>query len=64
MNKYSDHDYVHSQLLDYGVDKLMMSSQNFVNLMIQYRLEGVCSVDSTRSSDLEMSSELPNATST
>jgi len=47
MNKYSDHDYVHSQLLDYGVDKLMMSNQNFVNLMIQYRLEGVCRVDST-----------------
>jgi hypothetical protein len=33
MNKYPDHDYILSQLLDYGVDKTMMSKQNFANLM-------------------------------
>jgi hypothetical protein len=33
MNKYSDHDYVDSQLLDCGVDKLMTLKQNFANLI-------------------------------
>jgi len=34
MNKYVDHDYVDSQLLDCGVNKSMMSKQNYANLMI------------------------------
>ncbi len=33
MNKYSDHGYVISQLLDCGVDELVTSEQNFVDLM-------------------------------
>jgi hypothetical protein len=33
MIKYPNHDYVDSQLLDYGVDKLMMSKQNFADMM-------------------------------
>ncbi len=33
MIKYPNHDYVDSQLLDCGVDKLMMSKQNFANMM-------------------------------
>jgi hypothetical protein len=40
MNKYLDHAYIVFQLLDYGVDKLMMSEQNFVDMMIQHRPEG------------------------
>jgi hypothetical protein len=33
MNKYLDHDYANLQLLDYGVDKSMMSEQNYTNMM-------------------------------
>jgi hypothetical protein len=32
--------------------------------MIQHRFEEICNVDNTRSSNLEISSELSNATST
>jgi hypothetical protein len=41
-----------------------MSEQNFVDLMTQHRLKEICNVDNTSSSNLEMSSELSNATST
>jgi hypothetical protein len=41
--------------LDYGVDKLMMLEQNYVDMMIQHGLEGICSVDYI------MSLELPSA---
>jgi hypothetical protein len=50
MHKYSDHGYIVSQLLDYGVDKSLMSKQNFVDLMTQHRPEGICNVDYTKSS--------------
>ncbi len=33
MNKYSNHDYADSQLLDYGVHKLVTLKQNSANLM-------------------------------
>jgi hypothetical protein len=36
----------------------------FANFMTQHRPEGIYNVDKTRSSDSEMSSKLPNATST
>jgi hypothetical protein len=34
MNKYLDHGYTISQLLDCGVDKSLMSKQDFADLMI------------------------------
>ncbi len=40
-----------------------MLKQNFAIVMIQHRLERICSVVYTRSLDLRMSSKLPNATS-
>ncbi len=64
MNKYSNHDYANPQLLDCGVDKSVMSKQNFANMIIQHKLEGTCNVNSTRSSYSKMSLELPSATST
>ncbi len=45
MNKYPNDGYTISQLLDYGVNKLVMSKQNFVNVMTQHRPKGICSVD-------------------
>jgi len=33
MNKYSNHDYANTQLLDCGIDKSVTSKQNFVDLM-------------------------------
>jgi hypothetical protein len=45
MNKYLDHGYTISQLLDCGVDKWLMLEQDYVDLMIQHRLEGICNVD-------------------
>jgi hypothetical protein len=56
MNKYSNHDYTISQLLYCGVNKSLMSKQDYVDLMIQHRLEGICSVDYIRSLNLGMSS--------
>ncbi len=64
MIKYPNHDYVDSQLLDCGVDKLMMSKQNFADMMTQHGSKAICNVDNTRSSDSGMSLELPNAMST
>jgi hypothetical protein len=55
MNKYVDHDYIISQLLDYGVDKLVMLEQNFVNLIIQHRPKGIYNVNNTKSSNLGIS---------
>ncbi len=49
INKYSNHDYVDSQLLDFGVNKLMTSKQTFVDLMTQHGTKGIYSVDNTRS---------------
>ncbi len=64
MNKYSDHGYTISQLLDCGVSKSLTSKQNSVDLMTQHRLEGICSVDYIMSLDSGISSELFNAMST
>jgi hypothetical protein len=63
MNKYLDHGYTISQLLDCGVDKSLILEQDFVDLMTQHRLKGICSVDYTISSNSKMSSGSPNATS-
>jgi hypothetical protein len=63
MNKYPDHDYVNLQLLEYGVDKLVTSKQNFVDMMTQHRSKGICNVDNIRPLDSRVSSKLPNATS-
>jgi hypothetical protein len=41
-----------------------MLEQDFVDLMIQRRLEGICSVDYIMSLDSRMSSKLPSATCT
>jgi hypothetical protein len=57
MNKYLYHGYTISWLLDCGADKSWMLEQDFVDMMIQHSLEGICSVNYTTSS------ELPNATS-
>jgi len=62
--KYLDHDYVDSQLVDCGIDKLVMSKQNFANLMTQHGLKGIYSVNTTRSWNSRMSLELLNAMST
>jgi hypothetical protein len=40
MKKYVDHDYVDSQLLDCGVNKLVMSKENSTNLMTQQWVKG------------------------
>jgi hypothetical protein len=48
MNKYPDHDYANLYLLEYGVNKLVMIEQNFVDLMTQHGPKGICSVDNTR----------------
>jgi hypothetical protein len=50
MNKYPNHGYVVSQLLDCGVDKLVMLKQNYVDMMTQHRPKGICNVNYTRSS--------------
>jgi hypothetical protein len=63
MNKYSNHDYINSQLLDCGVDKSLTSEQNYVDLMTPHRLERIYNLDNTMSSYSEMSSKLPSATS-
>ncbi len=63
MNKYSNHGYTISQLLDRGVDKSLMSKQYSIDLMIQHRPKGICSVDYTMSLDSRMSSKLPSAMS-
>jgi hypothetical protein len=49
MNKYPYHDYIVSQLLDYGVDKIVTLEQNVVDMMIQHKPKGICSVDNIRS---------------
>jgi hypothetical protein len=49
MNKYPDHGYIVSQLLDYGVDKSMMSKQISTDLMTQHWPKGICNVDKTKS---------------
>jgi hypothetical protein len=41
----------------------MMLEQISIGLMTQHGLEGICSVDNIRSSNLGMSSKLPNAMS-
>jgi hypothetical protein len=64
MSKYSNHGYTVSQLLDCGVDKSLMSKQDYANLMTQHRLKGIHNVDYIISSDLGMSSKLPSAMST
>jgi hypothetical protein len=56
MNKYSNHDYIASQLLNCGVDNLMTSKKNSIDLMTQHRLKGIRSVNNTKSSDSRMSS--------
>jgi hypothetical protein len=40
MNKYSNHGYTISQLLDHGVDKSLMLEQNSIDLMTQHRPKG------------------------
>ncbi len=44
MIKYPNHDYVDSQLLDCGVDKLMMSKQDFADMMTQDGSKAICNV--------------------
>ncbi len=64
MNKYPDHGYTISKLLNYGVNKSLTSKQDFANLMTQHKPKGIYSVDYTRSLNLGMSLELLSATST
>jgi len=51
MNKYPNHDYENLQLLDYGVDKSVTLEQNYIDLIPQHGLEGIYSVDNTKSSN-------------
>jgi hypothetical protein len=60
MNKYSNHGYTVSQLLNYGVDKSLMSKQDSTDMMIQHRPKGICIVTYTRSLNSRMSSKLFN----
>jgi len=62
MNKYPNHDYTNSQLLDCGIDKSVMLEQNYVDLMILHRSKGINSVDIIMSSNSGMSFKLFNAT--
>ncbi len=61
MKKYPNNGYTISHLLDCGVDKSLMLEQDFVDLMIQHRPQGICSVDYTMSG---MSSKSPSGIST
>jgi hypothetical protein len=51
MNKYLNHGYIVSLLLDCGVNKSLMSKQIFANMTIQHRPRGIYNVDYTRSLD-------------
>jgi hypothetical protein len=59
---FTNHNYIVSQSLDYRLDEHVTSEQNFIDLLTQHGIEEVCNVNSTRSSDLELSSKQPNAT--
>jgi hypothetical protein len=63
MNKYPNHDYAYLQLLDYGVDILVTSKQNSIDLMIQHGSQGIYNVDNTKSSYSRLSLELLSTTS-
>jgi hypothetical protein len=52
-----DHNYTISQSLDYKADRQVTSKKTFVNMMTQHSIEGIYSVDNTRSSYLELSLE-------
>ncbi len=64
MNKYLNQGYTISQLLDCGVDKSVMSKQDYVDMVTQHRPMGVYNVDYTMSSYLGMSSKLLSSMST
>jgi hypothetical protein len=64
MNKYLNHGYTISHLLDCGVDKSLMLEQDFVDLMTQHRPDKICNVNYTMSSDSRMSSKSFSAMST
>jgi hypothetical protein len=49
MNKYPNHGYTISILLDFGVDKSVTSKQNSADLMTQHRPKGIYGVDYTKS---------------
>jgi hypothetical protein len=52
MKIFTNYDKTISQSLDYGSDKFVTLEQNSNNLVIQHRVEEVCSVNNTRSLDL------------
>ncbi len=51
MNKYLDHGYTISQLLDRGVDKSLMSKKDSANVTTRNRPKEICNVDYIMSSD-------------
>jgi hypothetical protein len=64
MNKYPNHGYIISQLLDCGVNKSLLLKQNSADMMVQHKLGGIYNVNYIMSSNLRMSLTLPSATST
>ncbi len=61
MKIFANHDYTISESLEYTLDGFVTSEPNFVDLMTQHKIEKNCSVDNTKSPNLELSIEQPNA---
>jgi hypothetical protein len=56
-----NHDYIVSQTMDYRLDMFVTSKQTFVDLMTQHMTNFFCNVDNTKSLELEVLLEEPNA---
>jgi hypothetical protein len=63
MKILTDHDSIVSQPLDYRSNKSVTLEQNIIDLMFQRKTLKFCSVDNTKSSNLELSLEQPIAMS-
>jgi hypothetical protein len=64
MKIFTNHKYIVSKSMNYRSNKFVTSKQNFVDMMIPHKTKVVCSVYYTKSSNLELSLEQPNAIST
>ncbi len=56
-----NHDYIVSQTMDYRLYMFVTSKQKFVDLMTQHMTNFFCNVDNTKSLELEVLLEEPNA---
>jgi hypothetical protein len=59
-----DRDYIISQPIDCKLNMFVTLERKFVDMMIQHMTEIFCSVNNTKSSELEVLSEEPSAIST